>query len=113
MLNNQCKSAFNDLVRSLTVISRNYENCNLSEHDEFYPFRLSLDELLFDVMVWRDAITDADDRLRVTYDGKEIGRILSNRSMTIGEALGVLGIDPTEMDGNDPVWDFELFDLEY
>ena len=60
-----------------------------------------------------DELEPVDDRLRVTYDGKEIGRILTNRSMTIDEALGILGIDPTEMDGNDPVWDFELFDLEY
>ena len=57
-LNNQCKSAINNFVRSLIVISRNYESCNLSEHDEFYPFHLSLDELVLEVMNWRDAITE-------------------------------------------------------
>ena len=49
---------------------------------------------------------EKDDRIKVLYDGEVIGRILTNHSMTINEALDLIGVDPDE-------WDWELFSLEY
>ena len=54
-----------------------------------------------------------DDRVKVIYDGEIIGRITTNRSLTIEEALVLIDVDPNEMDGGDPKYDYELFKLEY
>jgi hypothetical protein len=49
--------------------------------------------------------------MKVRYDGRTIGHIVTNRSMTVWEALDIIGVDPNEMDGGDPVYDLERFDL--
>ena len=54
-----------------------------------------------------------DDRVKVLYDGEVLGRITTNRSLTIDEALSLIGVNPFEMDGGDPKWDYELFELVY
>ena len=54
-----------------------------------------------------------DNRVKVLYDGEIIGRITTNRSLTIDEALELIGVDPNEMDGGDTKYDFELFELVY
>jgi hypothetical protein len=51
--------------------------------------------------------------MKLLYDGKAVGTITTNHSMTIDEACNLLGIDPNEMDGQDFKWDFELFEMEY
>lgn len=53
--------------------------------------------------------------MKVYYDGKQIGDILTNRSMTIDEALELLGIDPNERDpqSDEFIYDFELFETRY
>jgi hypothetical protein len=48
----------------------------------------------------------------VLYDGKKIGTITTNRSLTMEEALGLINIDPNEMeDVNDRKYDWELFEF--
>ena len=54
-----------------------------------------------------------DNRLKVLYDGEVIGYITTNKSLTIDEALSLIEIDPNEIDGGDPKYDFELFELQY
>jgi hypothetical protein len=49
----------------------------------------------------------------VKYGIKVVGKIMTDRSMTIGEALDLIGIDPNETDGGDPVWDYGLFEMDY
>ena len=52
--------------------------------------------------------------MKVYYDGEEIADILTNRSMTIDEALTLLNIDPNERDEQDElIYDFELFEIDY
>jgi len=58
------------------------------------------------------AILAKDNRLKVLYDGKIVGYITTNRNLTIDEALKLVEIDPNEMEGGDPKYDFELFELE-
>ena len=54
------------------------------------------------------------DKVQILYDGEVVGEIVTNRSMTLGEALELVGIDPTETDGHcDPKWDYELFEMRY
>jgi excisionase family DNA binding protein len=53
-------------------------------------------------------------KVQILYDGEVVGEIVTNRSMTLGEALELVGIDPTETDGHcDPKWDYELFEMRY
>lgn len=49
----------------------------------------------------------------VRYDGHTIGNIITDQSMTVWQALDLIGVDPTEMDGRDPRYDLEKFDLRY
>ena len=53
--------------------------------------------------------------MKVFYEGKQIGEIITNRSMTVDEALELLGIDPNERDEqtDELIYDFELFATEY
>ncbi len=51
--------------------------------------------------------------MKVLYDGKEIGSIVTNRSLNIPEALSLIGIDPNEEEGGDPKYDYSLFELDY
>lgn len=53
--------------------------------------------------------------MKVYYDGKVIGDILTNRSMTVDEALELIGIDPNERDpqSDELIYDFELFATSY
>jgi general stress protein YciG len=52
--------------------------------------------------------------MNVLYDGKVIGKITTNHSMTVWEALALIGIDPNEMeDENTPRYDSGLFDMDY
>lgn len=53
-------------------------------------------------------------KVQILYDGEVVGRIVTDRNMTLAEALELVGIDPTETDGHgDPKWDYELFELRY
>jgi hypothetical protein len=53
-------------------------------------------------------------KAKIFYDGKEIGYILTDRSLTLTECLHLLNIDINEMeDVNTPKWDYELFSMEY
>ncbi|MDD2268212.1 MAG: hypothetical protein PHY15_01525 [Eubacteriales bacterium] len=52
--------------------------------------------------------------MKVYYDGKQIGQITTNRSMTVDEALEIIGVDPNEQDaGGEYKYDFELFETRY
>lgn len=51
--------------------------------------------------------------MKVKYNGETIGTITTNHSMSIDDALSIIGIDPNEMDGQDFKYDFELFEMEY
>ena len=51
--------------------------------------------------------------MKVLYDGKEIGNIVTNRSLSIPEALNLIGIDPNEEEGSEPKYDYSLFELDY
>ena len=52
--------------------------------------------------------------MNLKYDGKVIGTITTNRSLTIEECLDIIGIDPEEMeDENTAKWDYELFEMDY
>jgi len=51
--------------------------------------------------------------MKILYDGKEIGNIVTNRSLSIPEALNLIGIDPNEEEGGDPKYDYSLFELDY
>ena len=49
----------------------------------------------------------------VLHGAQIIGRIITNRSLTIDEALELVGVNPDELDGGDPVWDYEAFRVIY
>jgi hypothetical protein len=49
--------------------------------------------------------------LEVLYDGKVIGQITTNHSMTVWEALELLDIDVFAEDGGIPKYEIELFDF--
>jgi hypothetical protein len=51
--------------------------------------------------------------MKVLYDGEVIGEIVTNRSLTVWEALEILGIDPEEKEGGDPKYEVEKFELRY
>lgn len=52
--------------------------------------------------------------MKLKYDGKTIGTITTNRSLTLEECFDALGIDIDEMeDSNTPKWDYELFEMDY
>lgn len=48
----------------------------------------------------------------IRHEDQVVGRVLTNRRLTLGEALELVGIDVDEMDGGDPKWDYEAFELE-
>ena len=47
------------------------------------------------------------------HGAKIVGRIMTNRHLTIDEALELVGVYPDEMDGGDPVWDYDKFRVIY
>jgi hypothetical protein len=51
--------------------------------------------------------------MKILYDGKEIGNIVTNRSLSIPEALSLISIDPNEEEDGDPKYDYSLFELDY
>ena len=51
--------------------------------------------------------------MKVLYDGEKIGEIMTNRSLSLTECFDLLGIDITEEEGGDPVWDYDLFEMVY
>lgn len=101
-------SAINELVRSLEAISRSYEDCNLSKHDEFYPFHLSLDELLLEVMNWRDAIIEK----RTIEEMEQIETTDNNGRIDVGFKLDGIrylarSVDWSEADLDETSQDFK------
>jgi len=54
-----------------------------------------------------------DQIMKVLYDGEKIGEIMTNRSLSLTECFDLLGIDITEEEGGDPVWDYALFSMVY
>jgi hypothetical protein len=48
----------------------------------------------------------------ITHEGKQVGHVVTNHSLTTDELLRLAGIDPTEMDGGDPRWDYGKFEFE-
>lgn len=52
--------------------------------------------------------------VKVKYDGEVIGTVVTNHNMSIQDALGLIGVDPDEMeDINTPKYDPELFNMEW
>ena len=51
--------------------------------------------------------------MKVLYDGEVIGEIVTNRSLTLWEALEILGIDPEEKEGGERKYLMELFDMAW
>jgi hypothetical protein len=52
--------------------------------------------------------------VKVKYDSEVIGTVVTNHNMSIENALGLIGVDPDEMeDVNTPKYDPELFDMEW
>lgn len=49
----------------------------------------------------------------IRHEGEEAGRVFTNRSLSTDETLRLAGIDVNEMDGSDPKWDYNKFELEY
>ena len=48
----------------------------------------------------------------IVYDGKVVGQVSTNKSLSLDECLEILGIDVYEMlDDSDPRWDWELFEM--
>jgi hypothetical protein len=48
------------------------------------------------------------------YDGKVIGGITTNQSLTLEDCFELLGINIDEMeDENTPKWDYDLFEMDY
>ena len=52
-------------------------------------------------------------KVQILYDGEVVGRIVTDRNMTLGEALELVGIDPNEQEGGIDKWDYELFEMRY
>lgn len=48
----------------------------------------------------------------IKHEGEFVGRVFTNRSLTTDETLYLAGIDVEEMDGGDPKWDYNAFELE-
>lgn len=53
-----------------------------------------------------------DTRLTIYYDGQAVAKILTNRTLSMDDALTIAGIDINEEDGGDPVWDYNLFSFD-
>ena len=52
--------------------------------------------------------------MKLLYDGKEVGKIVTNRSLSLEECFELCNIDINEMeDENTPKWDYELFEMDY
>jgi hypothetical protein len=51
--------------------------------------------------------------MKLFYDGKQIGEVTTNRNLSIEEACALCDIDLNEESNGDPVWDCELFEMEY
>lgn len=45
---------------------------------------------------------------KLLYDGRVITTIMTNHSMSIDEMLAL-----NEIDANDPMWDYELFAMDW
>jgi hypothetical protein len=51
--------------------------------------------------------------MKLKHEGKVVGTILTNRSLTLDECFEILDIDIDETEGGDPKWDYEKFEMEY
>lgn len=52
--------------------------------------------------------------MEILYDGKKIANFTANKSMQLEEILDILDIDIDEsIDGNEPKWHIELFEVKY
>lgn len=49
----------------------------------------------------------------IKHEGEVAGSVFTNRGLTTDETLQLAGIDVNEMQGGDPKWDHEKFELEY
>ena len=54
-----------------------------------------------------------DKIMKLLYDGKKIGEIMTNRSLSLTECLDILDIDIDAQEGGDPMWDYDLFKMVY
>ena len=54
-----------------------------------------------------------DQIMELLYDGKKVGEIMTNRSLSLTDCFDLLGIDITEQEGGDPMWDYDLFKMVY
>jgi len=50
---------------------------------------------------------------RVIYDGEKIGEVMTNHTMTVWDALELIGIDPNEIIDGECKYNLELFELVY
>ena len=51
--------------------------------------------------------------MKVLYDGKKVGEIMTNRSLSLVECFDILGIDINAQERGDPMWDYALFKMIY
>jgi hypothetical protein len=51
--------------------------------------------------------------MKLLYDGEVVGEVTTNRNLTIDEVCELCDINLSEEDNGDPVWDYELFEMEY
>lgn len=51
--------------------------------------------------------------MKLLYDGKSVGEIITNKNLTLEECFDLLDIDIDEMSDGDPVWDYDLFEMNY
>ena len=51
--------------------------------------------------------------MKLFHEGKVVGGITTNHSMSVEDACELLNIDLHAEDGGDPVWDIEKFEMEY
>ena len=50
--------------------------------------------------------------LIVKHEGKPVGAVATNQSLSTDRVLELIGIDPNEKAGNDFVWDYNAFEIE-
>jgi hypothetical protein len=51
--------------------------------------------------------------MKLLYDGKVVGEITTNHSLSLEDCFELLNIDINEEEGGDAKWDYELFSMEY
>ena len=51
--------------------------------------------------------------MELLYDGKKVGEIMTNRSLSLTDCFDLLGIDINAQEGGDPMWDYDLFKMIY